>query len=119
MPHDVGWNAYRAPPLQIDDVVAYLHLRRAVDEDVDLLLPLVTVAVALRPRREAEVADAAVLALERDAPETKVELVRIEPEVRRLIFDLGQVDMLVLRHQGPPRRRRRTLYLDFAARKPQ
>jgi hypothetical protein len=40
-----------------------------------------------------------MLAPERDATKAKVEVLRVEPEVRRLVVDVGQVDVAVLRHR--------------------
>ncbi len=40
-----------------------------------------------------------MLAPERDATKAKVEVLRVEPEVRRLVVYVGQVDVAVLRHR--------------------
>src|SRR4029453_10471354 len=77
---------------------------RAVDEDVNLLLPLVSVPVRLHAGLKAEIAHAAVLAVERNASETDVELLRVDAEVPRLVLDLQEIDVAVLAHCAPPSR---------------
>ena len=71
-------------------------------EDVDLLLPLVPVAVSLDGGLKSEVAHTAVLAVQGDPREADVELRGVEAEVDRLVFDLKEIDVVVLAHSAPP-----------------
>src|SRR5438132_8419566 len=87
-----GRNAHDVPPLDLDDLVVELHPPAPAHDHEHLLLLLVRVAVR-KPvvRRDALIAQAALLELERVARETELQVrraVEVGPHVRQILSEV-------------------------------